>query len=305
MRIVSLLPSATEICYALGLGRQLVAVTHECDYPTAAVRKPHVTSSAIDHHGKSSAEIHQLISGQLHSGSAIYGLDTEQIHKLKPDLNITQELCSVCAVAYPEVQQAARTMPGETTVISLEPLLLEHILETIITVGKATGREAEAREVVAGLQRRIDRVAAIGQKAKERPRMYCMEWMEPPFVGGHWVPQMIDLAGGIDGLGKPGYKSTPIKWEVIRDYQPEVIVYMPCGFNLARTIQHIRRTPFPSWWRDLPAVKSGRTYAVNGSAYFNRPGPRIVDGLEILGHAIHPELFDLSPRLQHSIRRLT
>jgi iron complex transport system substrate-binding protein len=304
MRIASLLPSATEMCYALGLGPHLVAVTHECDYPPAARRKPAVTSNVVDLHGRDSGEIHQLISGQLHSGSSIYHLDVAKLQDLQPDLILTQELCPVCAVSYTEVQQACRVLPGSTRVISLEPKTLNDILDNILNVGKAAGREERAREVIKGLRARIQRVAQACAKVKAEPRVFCWEWLDPPFVGGHWVPDMVRIAGGTDGLGPLGQDSHTIPWERVMAYQPEVIVVMPCGFNLTSTLRHFRRVVLPEGWYELPAVKGGQVYAVNGSAYFNRPGPRIVGGLEILAHILHPELVPLPAKLKKGVRRV-
>ena len=303
MHIASLLPSATEICYALGLGPELVSVTHECDYPPAALRKPAVTSSAIEGHDKDSAQIHQLIEGQLHSGSSIYHLDFERLRQLQPDLILTQELCPVCAVSYPEVERAARLLPGQVSVISLEPNSLEDILTNMLMVGQATNREGEAQKVVGRLRGRIEQVTTTAKKAST-PKVFCLEWLDPPFAAGHWVPEMVSLAGGFEGLGPLGEDSKVIPWEEVIDYRPEIIVLMPCGFNLSRTVRETRRTSLPSGWSELPSVKEGHVYAVNGSAYFNRPGPRIVDGLEILAYIFHPELFDLAPKLKRSVKRM-
>ena len=291
MRICSLLPSATEIVYSLGLGDRLVAVTHECDYPSVAASLPAITRSAIDHTGSSSGEIHTHVSRSLHSGSSIYDLDQELLQKLDPDLVLTQELCEVCAVSYGQVQKAVRLLKGERKVLSLEPTSLRGILDSIQEVGEVAGVAASAAAVVQGLQDRIDRVASTAEGASTRPRVFAMEWLDPPFVGGHWVPEMIRLAGGTDGLGREGHHSTVASWERIADYNPEIVVFMPCGFDLERNLQEMSRTSFPEPWRRLEAVRSGNIYGVDGSAYFNRPGPRIVDGLEILAEVLHPDLF--------------
>ena len=290
MKICSLLPSATEIACALGLEEELVAVTHECDYPAAVVGKPRITRSAVDHGDSTSAEIHRHISGALHRGSSIYQLDQELLERLAPDIILTQELCDVCAVSYRQVQRAVRIAESDASIVSLEPRSLEEILETIVQVGALTGRQEQAETVVAGLRERIDRVTAAVAGAGDRPRVLCVEWLDPVMVGGHWVPGMVETAGGSDGLGKPGEPSFAVTWRQVADYQPEVVVLMPCGFHLRETQAEVERTVLPAEWAGLPAVCQGRVFAVDGSSYFNRPGPRIVDGLEILAQIIHPSL---------------
>ena len=290
MRICSLLPSATEILFALGLGDQLVAVTHECDYPPEALRLPSVTRSAIDYTGSSSLAIHSHISQALHQGSSIYHLEQELMVRLDPEIIITQELCQVCAVSYGDVQKAVRLLQGERKLLSLEPTSLGEIMESVQRVGELTGAIEQAAGLVRQLRERIDRVASAAQGAPAS-RVFAMEWLDPPFVGGHWVPEMLRLAGGIDGLGREGSPSFEVSWDEIAAYNPEVVVLMPCGFDLERTVDELRRTPLPQQWHRLDAVRSGRVYAVDGSAYFNRPGPRIVDGLEILAELLFQERF--------------
>jgi len=290
MRICSLLPSATEIVFALGLGDQLVAVTHECDYPAQTAGLPIITRNALEHEGAASRDIHNHIAQAIHQGSSIYHLDAELLRKLDPDIILTQELCHVCAVAYTEVQKTVRAILGERKVVSLEPTNLDAILDTIIQAGDLLGASGKAAEVVASLRKRVDAVARRSA-ALPRPRVFAMEWLDPAMAGGHWVPQMVSMAGGEDVLGQEKFPSFVARWEEIAERRPEVVVLMPCGFDQARTVEEYRRTPLPDAWRTLPAVQSGRVYAVNGSAYFNRPGPRIVDGLEMLAEMIHPEAF--------------
>ena len=290
MRICSLLPSATEIACVLGLQDDLVAVTHECDYPVAVLDKPRITSSAIDHTGSTSAEIHRHISAAVHRGSSIYHLDRELLERLSPDLVLTQELCDVCAVSYEQVEKAVRIARSDSAIVSLEPTTLEEIIETILRVGQLTGRQAQAESVVAGLRKRVERVAATLAAVDARPRVLCMEWLDPVFVGGHWVPGMVEAAGGFDGLGRPGQPSFVVTWQQVEEYAPDVVVLMPCGYHLQEVVDEFRRTPLPAEWHRLPAVQTGRVYAVDASSYFNRPGPRIVDGLEVLAQVLHPEL---------------
>ena len=294
MRICSLLPSATEIVFILGLGDRLVAVTHECDYPPEAARLPAITRSAIDHTGSSSRDIHAHVSRYVHDGSSIYHIDQDLLQRLSPDVILTQELCKVCAVSYSEVQRAVRPLQGEREVLSLEPTSLGDILDTIGEVGRLAGVPDRASKVVQQARQRINEVTSVIQRASSQPRVLALEWLDPPFVGGHWVPEMVRLAGGWNGLGQEGLPSSQVSWDHIAHYNPEVAVLMPCGFNLERTVEEMGRTPLPQQWHSLAAVRSNRVYAVDGSSYFNRPGPRIIEGLEVLAEIVHPELFPRS-----------
>jgi iron complex transport system substrate-binding protein len=266
MRIVSLLPSATDIVCALGLADELVGVTHECDYPPVARTKPAVTASSLD--GRSdSATIDRLVAGSIHDHRGIYALDWDLLRELQPDLILTQELCEVCAVSYGEVQRAARILPGDVPVVSLEPRTLDDILDTMLLVGRLTHREEEAAECVARLRARIDRVAARAAAAPTRPRVYCMEWIEPPFCAGHWIPQMVQLAGGEEVLGRAGEPSTRITWAEVAAAAPEVVVVMPCGFDTARAGDELRAVEARPEWRGLPAVRHGAVWVTDGSPY--------------------------------------
>jgi iron complex transport system substrate-binding protein len=290
--ICSLLPSATEIVFALGLGDRLAAVTHECDFPPEAARLPVITRSTLDsHEPHSSREIHTHITAALHGGSSIYLLDQELLRRLAPDLILTQELCDVCAVSYETVQQAVRRLNGHATILSLEPTTLLGIFDTIRQVGEATGTGARAASLARELEEQADAIEAQMGAASGRPRVFAMEWLDPPFTAGHWVPELISRAGGRDEMAREGYPSTQIPWRRIAEYDPEIIVLMPCGFTLSRTLEEFGHVTLPEEWSGLRAVRSGRVYAVNGSAYFNRPGPRILTGLQILAEIIHPELF--------------
>jgi len=290
MRIVSLLPSATEIVYALGLGESLVGVTHECDYPPEARAKPAVTASVLDQRADS-ALIDRLVAGSVHDHRGIYTLNERLLRDLAPDLILTQELCAVCAVSYAEVQRAARILPGDAPIVSLEPQTLDDILGTVTLVGRLTGRNEAATALVASLHARIAAVAARAAQAARRPQVYCMEWIDPPFRAGHWIPEMVRLAGGVEVLGSEGTPSTRATWPEVAAAAPEVIVVMPCGFDVARTAQELHAVRHRPEWIELRAVADGRVWITDGSAYFSRPGPRIIDGLEILAHALHPTLF--------------
>lgn len=291
MRICSLLPSATEMVFNLGLGDHLVAVTHECDYPAEAVGLPVITRSAIDNASSSSRDIHNHVSQSVHSGSSIYQLDHDLLKKLDPDIILTQELCEVCAVSYGDVESAVRLVQGDPQIVSLEPTSLGGILESIERLGQIADVAERAAELVEQLRRRSDHVASVARASEARPRVLSLEWLDPPFVGGHWVPEMVRLAGGSDGLTSEGTPSREVTWDVVTRYDPEVLVLMPCGFELERTIEELRQAYIPDEWSRLSAVQSSKVYAVDGSAYFSRPGPRIFDGLEVLAEIIHPELF--------------
>ena len=231
-RIVSLLPSATEILFAIGAGERVVAVTHECDHPVAAAALPRVTASALPTEGESAAGIDRHIRRALHEGSSIYSLDADLLQRLAPELIVTQELCEVCAVSYREVQRAVRSLPGSVPVLSLEPGSLDDIATTILAVGRATGCEPRAVQVVAGMRERIGVVTAMAPP-EPRPVVVCLEWTDPLMAGGHWVPEMVALAGGVDPLGRPGAPSREVAWSEVVDARPDVIVLMPCGFGLS------------------------------------------------------------------------
>jgi iron complex transport system substrate-binding protein len=302
VRICSLLPSATEIVFALGQGRSLVAVTHECDYPSETSQIPQVTRSNIPS-GIPSHEIDSAVSRALESQGSLYELNLPLLEELCPDLILTQRLCDVCAVSYDRVQEAAKSLKSHPTVLNLEPHSLGDILDNIVTVGKAIDCEAQANTVRARLQQRIDAVQDKTKTLSHRPRAFCMEWVDPPFCGGHWMKELVDIAGGVDDLAKLRRPSSRIEWSQVVDFAPEIIVFTCCGFNLDRCEREGAILATFDGAHDLPAVKTGRVYATDGSAYFSRPGPRIVDSLEILGHLIHPDLFP-RPRLERAFSAL-
>lgn len=286
MRIVSLLPSATELLFAIGAGQDVVAVTHECDHPPRARRLPAVTRSSIDHAGTGSAEIDRHIRAAVHRGSSLYELDENALRGLKPDLVVTQELCAVCAVAYEEVARCVRRLSGDVAVLSLEPRSLDDILGTALAVGEATGHVEEARDLTRRLARRIAAVDPLLPAGDASPTVACVEWTDPVFAGGHWVPEMVRRAGGHDPLGREGEPSREVAWEEVVAAAPDVMVLMPCGLGLDRTVACAGEVTRRPGFAALPCARSGRVVAVDGSSYFNRPGPRIVDGLEILAAAL-------------------
>jgi iron complex transport system substrate-binding protein len=291
IRIVSLLPSATEILFALGLDEQIVAVTHECDYPAAARTKPRITRSLL-RPDLSSGEIDAAVSSQIGSDAhTLYSIDRTLLGELAPDLIVTQELCEVCAVDYGEVLDAIKDLPKTPQVLNLEPMSLTEVLADIETVGAATGRSDEARQFVASLRRRVERVRAAVERAETRPTVAFLEWVDPLFCGGHWNPELVRLAGGSDPLGNEGTPSTRMEWQEVLDAQPDVMVISCCGFDEERTRQDLPILEALPGFADLPCARNGRIHVVDGSAYFSRPGPRLVDSLEILAGFTHPELF--------------
>ena len=300
MRIVSLLPSATEIVCAIGLEDELVAVTHECDWPPSVVGKPVVTRSVNDLSEASSRDIHARVSAAMHGGSSLYALDEEALAAAKPDLILTQELCRVCAVSYREVNEVARRIDADITVVSLEPTSVEGILNTISTVGAMADAEDAAVDLVESLRGRL---GAIETKAQERreggfagPRVVGLEWLDPPFAVGHWVPDQIRRAGGWDLLGQDGAPARPTTWDEVAEVDPDLILLMPCGYHLGETVDEWKRTPIPDWIADVAAIRRGNLIALDGSSYFSRPGPRVVDGIEMLAEIFDPEAFvDISP----------
>jgi len=286
LRIVSLLPSATEIVCSLGLRDQLVGVTHECDYPVGVEGLPKVTRTLIPHDA-SSGEIDALVRERLKTERALYSLDMPVLESLRPDLIVTQALCDVCAVAEKEVQSAARSLPGQPRVINLEPTCFADVLDCIKQVGDAAGCEDRAVRCIAELQARIDAVATRSQAISNRPSVMLLEWIDPPFCAGHWSPELVALAGGREAIGVAGERSVTTSWEAIVAADPEMLMIACCGFNVARTMDDLPILRSYPGWESMSCVKSGRVYVVDGSAYFSRPGPRLVDSLEILAHALH------------------
>jgi iron complex transport system substrate-binding protein len=288
MRIVSLLPSATEIVCQLGLGDQLVGVTHECDFPPFVSRLPKVTRTLIPHDA-TSREIDDLVRERLKTRRALYTLDMPTLESLKPDLLVTQALCDVCAVAEEEVRAAACSLPGWPRVINLEPTRLSEVFDCLRLVGEACGIATRAEEVVAELQGRVEAIARRSREIQRSRRVVLLEWIDPPFCSGHWSPELVRLAGGHEGVGREGQPSRRVEWEEIVRFDPEVMVIACCGFNTERTLQDVPILRGYERFDELSCVRTGEVFIVDGNAYFSRPGPRLVDSLEILAPLIHPE----------------
>ncbi|HEY0458211.1 MAG TPA: cobalamin-binding protein [Pyrinomonadaceae bacterium] len=292
MKIVSLLPSATEIVCALGLEENLIGITHECDFPPAVAGKPHLTASRISHETMTSREIDHAVRSQLDGHGSIYDLNEKLLQELNPDLIITQELCDVCAVSYKTVERAARMYAADATVVSLEPNTIADIFDNIRLVGELTGTSAKAEEVVQNLQNRLDRIRQKMSETNPKPkRVFMLEWLEPPFSPGHWVPEQVEIAGGTALLGKKGEKSVTTTYEAIFESKPETIVLIPCGYYTSDILRQMGDTFFPANWREIPAIQNGEVWALDATSYFSRPAPRVVDGAEILAKIFHPEVF--------------
>jgi iron complex transport system substrate-binding protein len=296
VRIVSLLPSATEIVCALGLRPSLVGRTHECDYPPDVASVPVMTGDVGSRPDEASREIHERVAASVHGGSSIYRLDEAALDAARPDLILTQELCAVCAVSYREVADAVRAIRADVTVVSLEPTSLEGIFNTVSTVGAMAEAEDEAVGLLEQLRERLGR---IEERVLQRRlagiaprRVACLEWLDPPFASGHWVPEQVRRAGGWDVLGSHGQPAVQTTWDAVRDVDPEQLVLMPCGYDAPATAREWSRADRPGWFGELRAATDGELYAVDGSSYFSRPGPRIVDGIALLAQLFDPDGFE-------------
>ncbi len=288
MRIVSLVPSATETLFALGLGDEVIAVTHECDWPPEALDRPKITRDLIEP-GLSAREIDAAVRERTARGESIYELDAARLADLEPDLIVTQALCAVCAVSFDDVRAVAERIPSRPRVIALDPNTIGEALGDVRTLAEATDRRDEGVALVHDASMRIDRVR-LAVRAARRPRVAALEWLDPPFVAGHWTPQLVDYAGGEDVLGLAGEPSEVTSWELVAAAQPDVVVVMPCGYDAPRAREEAET------YRDrLDSLGAGQVVAVEAAAYFSRPGPRLVDGLELLAWLLHPDRFPEPP----------
>jgi iron complex transport system substrate-binding protein len=285
MRIASLVPSATEMLFALGLDENVVAVTHECDYPPAARSLPQLTRTVLPA-GLDARQIDDAVKATVGEGRALYELDEERLAELAPDLIVTQAICEVCAVSYEDVLAVAARLPGRPRVVQQDPSTLGEMLEDVVHLGEATGREAAARELRGEMEGRLAAIrAAVG--GATQPRVIALEWLDPPFVGGHWVPEMISIAGGEDVAGPPGLKSPEVQWGALAGLNPDVVIAMPCGWYVEDS-----RAQALEYWGPIAGLGAGQVYAVDAASTFSRPGPRLIDGVELLGHILHPDLVD-------------
>jgi iron complex transport system substrate-binding protein len=285
MRIASLVPSATEMLFALGLGESVIGVTHECDYPPGAAALPQLTATVLPE-GLDAGEIDAAVKEVVGEGRALYTLDEERLQELRPDLIVTQAVCEVCAVSYDDVVEVAGRLPSQPRVVQQDPSTLAEVLEDVSRLGAATGIEERARELRDDLESRLATVRSAVAGAP-RPRVLALEWLDPPFLGGHWIPEMIAIAGGEDVAGRPGQKSPQVEWGMLQGLDPDAIVAMPCGWYLddsrAQALAHLER---------LDSLGADRIFAVDAASTYSRPGPRLVDGVELLAHLFHPHLVD-------------
>ena len=284
---------------ALGLADNLVGITHECDYPAEVKSKPAVVRNVLPIETMNQGEIDRAVAERLREGQSLYQIDEELLATLAPDLILTQNLCQVCAPSGNEVSQVLKVLPKTPEILWMTPQSLTEIFENLRELGKATGREREAEALIIDGRARLDQLGAATRGLSHQPRVFCMEWLDPVYACGHWVPEMVKIAGGRDELGCDGSESVRLSWEELIHYAPEVLIIMPCGFNLQRTMRQtwnafgnaqsaIRNSQFFA----LPAVRTGRVYAVDANSYFARPGPRVVEGAELLAHLIHSDIFD-------------
>lgn len=291
MKVVSLLPSATEVVYALGAEDFLCAVSCDCDYPEDAKTKPVVSSKILPIDSSTPAvRIDELVRDQLRSSDSIFSLDRALIQDLQPDLILAQDLCRVCAVPSGDVEEALDVIGCRAEVLSLDPHSLAEVIEGINSVGDAVGESERARALAENLQSRLGHVRRVTKELEPR-RVLALEWPDPPFNGGHWVPEMVEMAGGSDVLGERGRPSRTLTWEEIEDAAPDVIVYMPCGFGLEEAVSQARDLYANDVFANTPAAVSGEVFATDASSYFSRPGPRLIEGVEMLAGLLHPELF--------------
>jgi iron complex transport system substrate-binding protein len=302
MRICSLLPSATEILYALGLGDSVVGVTHECDFPAGAATKPALIRPRVDPHA-AAGEIDRQVGELVARGESIYAVDVELLRSLEPDLIVTQDLCHVCAASPDDLAAALTRLPKMTRVLTLTPHSLADVWNDIRKVGDATQRRREAQGIAITLEQRVAAIEAKVALAKTRPRVLCLEWLDPFYVGGHWVPEMVAKAGGLDVLGRAGEPSFRVTEGQVAASRAEIAVVMPCGFSVKRIATEYNSASFPDGYRRLSAVREQRVFAVNANSYFSRPGPRLAEGVAVLAHLFHPDLFPTPPPAS-SIQRL-
>lgn len=289
-RIVSFLPSATETIYSLGAGDRLVGVTHECDFPPEAGAKPIVVRASLPLASMTSGEVDVAVSGALAAGGSLYAVDENQLSALRPDLIVTQELCQVCAPSGTQITQALRQLSAPPQILTLTPHSLDEVRDNVRELGAAIGCAERAEEVIGDGQRRLEAVPGR-TSGLVRPRVFCMEWTDPIYCSGHWVPEMVELAGGFDRIARPARDSVRVPWMEVIDFAPEVLVIMPCGFSLRDAIVQAALLPSLPGWGALPAVRERWVFVVDANSYFARPGPRLVDGVELLAHLIHPDHF--------------
>jgi iron complex transport system substrate-binding protein len=292
MRVCSLLPSATEILFALGLGDSVVGVTHECDFPSEAAKKPALIRPRVDPNA-APADLDRQVTELVKRGESIYAVDADLLRSLSPDLIVTQDLCHVCAASPDDLAAALTRLTKQPRVLSLVPHSLRDVWDDIRRVGEATARRREAQALAITLEQRVAAIEVRAARSPTRPRVLCLEWLDPYYVGGHWVPEMVAKAGSEDVLGRAGEPSFRVTEEQIAASNADFIVVMPCGYDVSRTVDGYRAAQIPQSWNTLPAVRDRRIFAVDANSYFSRPGPRLADGVALLAHLLHPDLFTM------------
>jgi len=292
MRICSLLPSATEVIASLGLGDELVGISHECDYPPSIRHLPVMVEPMIPSHGLASAAIDTHVRQLVASGQRLYRLKNQLLRQAQPELILSQDLCHVCAVTPDQLQDAIGSMPRQPTILTLTPSAVLDVINDVVRIGDAAGRSADGHRLAAHLRDRLDTVHRRLQTISHRPRVVCIEWLSPLYVAGHWVPEMVQRAGGLDVLAQPGSPSRVVTWDEILAAAPDILLVMPCGFSVEKThAELLQLMQHPDHWRLSPALAE-HTYLVDASSYFSRPGPRLIDGIEILAAILHPSDHD-------------
>jgi iron complex transport system substrate-binding protein len=291
-RLISFLPAATEMAFALGLGDRVVGVSHECDFPAGAKTNPVVVKPALPLEHMSLREIDVSVSERIRNGQNLYEVDERLLGELSPTHILTQDLCHVCAPSGNEITRALAALPRKPEILWFTPHTIEEIFGNLQDLGAATGTVAKAEEFIADARTRLWVVTERAARLPYHPRVLILEWIDPYYCCGHWVPEMVELAGGEDGLGRAGRDSVRVAWDEIAAWSPEVLIVSPCGFNTLKAIEQAKQLLQHPGWSSLPAVRNGRVYAVDANAYFSRPGPRVVDGVELLAHLIHPEIFE-------------
>jgi iron complex transport system substrate-binding protein len=288
MRICSLLPGATEVVAALGAADDLVGISHECDYPPSVRNKPVLVRPVIDSERSSSPDIDRQVQAAAAAGRNLYSLDEALFARMAPDLVITQDLCHVCAITPDQLQQAIGTLPTPPKLLTLNPTNLNDILDDTERIGEAIGRAAAGHALASRLRSRLDAISHTVAQAGRRPAVVCLEWLDPLYVGGHWVPEMVSRAGGRDLLGRAGARSEKVTWEQVLAAEPDILILMPCSFSAERTLREVHLITARSGWERLPAVRTGRVFAVDSSSFFSRPSPRLVEGVALLASLFHP-----------------
>jgi iron complex transport system substrate-binding protein len=303
VRICSLVPAATEVLFALGLGEQVVGVTHECDWPPEAAERPAVTASLVETGELTSADIDRAVAESAGNGKPLYAIDEETWARIEADVVVTQEICDVCAVTTDSLEDIVDARALDVEVVDFSPSTLDHVLACMVGLGVRFDAEAAADELTTGIRLRLERVRAALAEVESSPRVFVSEWLEPPFAAGHWIPDMVALAGGTEVAGMSGEPSYRMRWTDVARLEPDVVVLAPCGFDLDRVLSEVVTLDLSASLLGTPARQESRVFAVDANAYFSRPGPRLVDGIELLAYLLHPEAYS-DPGLPWSRVRL-